>query len=288
MFPCFTVLASGSGGNASLLESAGFGLLVDIGLGPRQLATRLAARGRSWRNVHAVLLTHTHSDHWRGRSLAALHSRRIPLYCHEEHLTDLAAGAPEFVFDRLQAAGLLRTYSEERPPEFGGPIRCTPLPLPHDGGATFGFRFGGPGDLLSGEWSLGYLADLGSWDDGLASALADVDLLALEFNHDVAMQRSSGRHPMLIARCLGDEGHLSNEQAAELLRETLRRSITGRMQQLVQLHLSRQCNRPSLAQSAAQSVLDQLGQAVAIHSATQHSPSPPFEFAALQCASRAC
>ena len=31
----FTVLASGSGGNASLIEVNGFGLLIDIGLGLR-------------------------------------------------------------------------------------------------------------------------------------------------------------------------------------------------------------------------------------------------------------
>ena len=39
----FTVLASGSAGNASLLQIDGFGLLVDAGLGPRTLAGRLAA-----------------------------------------------------------------------------------------------------------------------------------------------------------------------------------------------------------------------------------------------------
>jgi hypothetical protein len=57
---------------------------------------------------------------------------------------------------------------------------------------------------------------------------------------------------------LGDEGHLSNEQAAELLRETLARSIAGRLRRLVQLHLSQQCNRPALARGAAKSVADQL------------------------------
>ena len=46
--PRFTVLASGSSGNASLLEADGFGLLIDIGLGPRQLTARMAASGRSW------------------------------------------------------------------------------------------------------------------------------------------------------------------------------------------------------------------------------------------------
>lgn len=274
--PSFTVLASGSAGNASLLEVDGFGVLLDIGLGPRQLADRLAASGRSWRNVQAVLLTHTHSDHWRGRSLASLLAKRIPLYCHEEHLSDLAGGCPEYVIDGLRRFGLLRTYSEVQPLEFGGAFRCTPLALRHDGGATFGFRFTSPGDLFGGEWSIGYLADLGSWNERLIEALLDVDLLALEFNHDVAMQRSSGRHPMLIARVLSDEGHLSNEQAADLLRETLRRSITGRLRQLVQLHLSRQCNRPALARAAAQGVFEELGQAIAIHSASQHAPSPPL------------
>ena len=59
----------------------------------------------------------------------------------------------------------------------------------------------------------------------LHHALADVDILALEFNHDVFLEKSSGRSPALIFRVLGDRGHLSNVQAAELLREVGRRSI---------------------------------------------------------------
>ena len=75
----FTVLASGSSGNASLVRTNGFGLLLDIGLGPRDLAGRLAAIGAAWRNVHAVLLTHTHSDHWNERTLAYLRRFRTTL-----------------------------------------------------------------------------------------------------------------------------------------------------------------------------------------------------------------
>jgi hypothetical protein len=58
--------------------------------------------------------------------------------------------------------------------------------------------------------SLAYVADLGTWDDELARSLADVDLLALEFNHDVDMDYASERSPYLIARVLGRHGHLSN------------------------------------------------------------------------------
>src|SRR4051812_12059062 len=100
----FTVLASGSGGNASLVETDGFGVLVDAGLGPRQLGERLAAAGLSWSLVRAVVLTHTHSDHWKDRTLAHLQRRRIPFYCHPDHHRLLAAASP--AFHGLRDAGL--------------------------------------------------------------------------------------------------------------------------------------------------------------------------------------
>ena len=83
-------------------------------------------------------------------------------------------------------------------------------------------------------------------DEALARTLADVDLLAVEFNHDLEMERKSPRPAVLIARVLGDEGHLSNDQATGLLREVLRRS-TKHPRHIVQLHLSRECNHPGLA-----------------------------------------
>jgi len=73
------------------------------------------------------------------------------------------------------------------------------------------------------------------------------------------------------ARVLGDEGHLSNQQAAGLVREVLRASTPGRLKHLVLLHLSRQCNQPSLAEEAARSVLRELAPQVEVHVASQHS-----------------
>src|SRR5260370_20888895 len=94
-------------------------------------------------------------------------------------------------------------------------------------------------------------------------------MLAVEFSQDVGMECASGRTPSLIARVLGDEGHLSNEQAAELLRAVLRRSTPGRLRHVVQLHLSRDCNHPSLAAGAARAVLSELAHAGEVHTATQ-------------------
>jgi phosphoribosyl 1,2-cyclic phosphodiesterase len=249
----FTVLASGSSGNASLVEAGGFGVLLDAGIGPRILAQRLAAIGASWTHIHALLLTHTHSDHWKETTLVHIARRGIPIYCHEGHHEYLMTGSEAFA--RLAGAGLVRFFEDGEEIQLANALRCRPLSVRHDSGATFGFRFDGASDLFGRASALAYLADLGCWDDNLADAVANVDLLALEFNHDVEMERTSGRMPQLIARVLGDEGHLSNVQATALMHEVLRRSTPGRMQHLVQLHLSRECNRPALAMAAARAAL---------------------------------
>jgi phosphoribosyl 1,2-cyclic phosphodiesterase len=263
----FTVLASGSRGNASLLEVAGFGLLLDAGLGPRQLASRLAAAGSSSNAVHALLLTHTHTDHWNDRTLAHLHRRNLPVYCHAGHYDVLEAYSPAFT--ALRTANLIRPFDAGEELAIAPGLRCRPLPIRHDCGATFGFRFEAAPDLFGATSSLAYVADLGCWDAKLASALTDVDVLALEFNHDVALEYASGRSARLIARVLGDEGHLSNEQAAGLLREVLRLSAPGRLKHIVQLHLSQDCNRAHLALAAARAILDEVRHEAEVHTASQ-------------------
>lgn len=257
----FHVLASGSSGNACVLQADGFGVLIDFGLSPRALAPRLRRCGIGWKDIHAVLLTHPHSDHWRPTTLAHLAKLGLPIYCHRDHREHLNPASR--AFEALSEAGLFREY------EPGARLRlqpgwdCLPIELAHDGPRTCGFRFQGCG------WALGYLADLGSWTTQLAAEVADVDLLALEFNHNVPMQLASGRHPTLIRRVLGDHGHLSNDQAVDLLREILKRSEPGRLRHLVQLHLSSHCNRADLAQAVAREALERLGVDVAIFTAHQ-------------------
>jgi phosphoribosyl 1,2-cyclic phosphodiesterase len=271
----FTMLASGSRGNACLIQADHFGVLLDAGLGPRQLGDRLRAAGHSWASVHAMLLTHTHSDHWNDRTLAWMLRRKLPLYCHPDHHGVLKRYSPSFL--ALQEADLVRPFAAGAVLCLAAGLRCRPLPIRHDGGATFGFRLSGPPDLFGQAAAIGYVADLGTWDDELADDLADVDLLAVEFNHDVTLERGSRRPAALIARVLGDEGHLSNDQAAALVRNVLARSTAGRLRHLVQLHLSEDCNRPGLARAAAQSVLDGLSWAPRLHTAAQYKHGPILE-----------
>jgi len=268
--PRFSVLASGSSGNAAFVQLEGFGLLIDIGLGPRLISSRLAAIGMSWRDVNAVLLTHVHTDHWKDRTLAQLCTQRIPLYCHSEHVECMRWSES---FEPLRSAGLVRHFEADSPWKIADGLQCRALPVPHDSPPTFAFRLdGGPG-LFHGEWSLGYAADLGVVPSNIVEAFRDVQVVALEFNHDVDLQRRSGRSASLIARVLGEQGHLSNRQAAEALSAILERSQPGSVRHVVQLHLSQQCNRPALAQEAARQVLQSACSAIELHTACHDRPT---------------
>ena len=261
----FTMLASGSRGNSALVQTDGFGVLIDAGLGPDELEGRLRDAGHRWDHVNAMLLTHTHTDHWNDRTLARLCERGVPLYCSAMHHASLTKNSAAFT--RMAEAGLVHGFIEDEEVRLSPGLRMRPVRVRHDAGATFGFRLEGPADLFGQSVAIGYAADLGTWDDRVAEGLADVDLLAVEFNHDLDLERSSKRPAFLIARVLGDEGHLSNDQAAALVRAVLARSTPGRLRHLVQLHLSGECNKPALAKAAGRGAVPA---GVRVHTAEQH------------------
>jgi len=272
----FAVLGGGSRGNSTVVcHEGGSGLLIDIGLGPRALDQRLRSVGCEWSRISAVALTHTHGDHVDSCTLQTLVKHGIAFYCHESHRTILDSDAGFQVLDRL---GLVRHY-DERP--FLSPcgFRVEPIPARHDG-PTFGFRVECVNKRRTRAVAVGYLADTGSWSESMADSLADVDILSVEFNHDVAMQKSSGRSAALIARNLGDWGHLSNFQGAELVRSVLERSRRDKIGHLVLLHLSEQCNRPELAIQEARTAVQATGRRVSIHAARQTPAHPNLQIGA--------
>jgi phosphoribosyl 1,2-cyclic phosphodiesterase len=268
----FAVLASGSSGNASLLRVGGLGVLIDIGIGPRVLSQRLSAVGASWRDINVVLLTHTHGDHWKEKSLDLLLRSELPMYCHPHHQDYLASSCR--VFAKLHSKSLVQSYKANHEIALTPRLRFRPLSVRHDDRATFGFRFDIAGDPGMADRAAAYLADLGCWNSDLVDDLSDIDILALEFNHDVEMEEASGRTPELIERVLGDEGHLSNDQAADFLCQVLSRSSPEKLRHLVQLHLSRECNRVSLAVQAAKAVRRKHEACFEIHTALQTQAGP--------------
>src|SRR5579872_4138663 len=236
----FTVLGSGSSGNAALLEPDGFGLLIDCGLNPRTLTARLREINSGWDKINVVFLTHTHGDHWKDNTLADLRSRKIPLYAHPEHFEQLSSFADKF--DILRQAKLTRNYHENHQLVLAPSLTIRAIRVSHDAEPTFAFRidYRDPRGVV---WSVGYASDLGCGSARLIDAFTGVDILALEYNHDLKLEEKSRRPRVLIDRVLSDYGHLSNLQAAELTTAIASRSPVGFPSHLVQLHLSKECNR---------------------------------------------
>ena len=272
-----TILASGSSGNAAVLHTGRSGVLIDCGLGPRLIAHRLAAVGLQWANISAVVLTHTHGDHWNRLTLLHLARLRIPLYAHPRHHDHLATASLEH--PTLGKHDLVRTFEPGVPFEPAAGLTGLPVRVPHDSDPTFGFRFEGRCPDAGGPWAVGFASDLGTGTPDLVRAFAGVDVLALEFNHDEGMERTSGRPWHLIARVLGRNGHLSNRQAAAVSRDILAPGGAG-LQSLVQLHLSRHCNRPELAVAEGRKALAGVAPAAKLWTATQDVPCGPIPIAA--------
>jgi phosphoribosyl 1,2-cyclic phosphodiesterase len=255
------VLGSGSSGNAALLRHNGYGVLIDSGLGPAELTSRMQMVGETWTGVHAVLLTHTHTDHWNRHTLAHLRRREIPFVAHARH-HDTLWTVP--AYEPLHRAGLLRTFAADNPLTLIDDLTLQVLEVSHDADPTVAFRIECP------SFSVGWATDLGFVPDELLSFLHGVDVLGLEFNHDIEMEKRSRRPRHLIERVLSDTGHLSNVQAAEALSCL---ANAAEMQTVVQLHLSRDCNTADLAHRAGRGVL---GRATKLITAMPFVPCAPI------------
>jgi len=218
------VLASGSAGNSIFIEAAGTRLLIDAGLGVAETSRRLARiAGRpKLSSIDAVLLTHEHSDHALGA--AQLADAGLPV--HATPGTAAAAG--------VQGC--------EIRPSSGfsvGSARIHAVPTPHDAADPVGFVVEAEG------MRAGILTDLGEVTAPIREAYEGCDVLVLEANHDERLLHGGPYPPFLKRRIGSRRGHLSNGQAAQLLR-TL--SPTPRCVLLA--HLSLVNNRPHLARAA--------------------------------------
>jgi len=242
----FKSLGSGSTGNATVVQVRGDGapthLLVDCGLGIRELDKRLAAAGMLAEQVDAIFITHEHADHIGCAQRLAVRER-IPVYMSEG--TYAAIGQPDF-------AGLLRIVADGQEFEVRG-LQVRPFTVPHDAREPLQLS------CTDGAVRLGLLTDLGHVSAHVQQELARCATVLLECNHDEAMLQEGPYPGFLKRRVGGGWGHLANSAAAALAQSLL---ATGALRQVLAAHLSEQNNTPELARAA---LLAALGSGAEIH-----------------------
>lgn len=247
------ILASGSSGNATLIDAGGTRVLLDGGLGPRQLARHMRAAGVEPDSLAAVVLSHEHIDHIKG---AAAFAQRFGVKLMGSRGTCLAGGFATFA---RQGPGFEQICAGQTIELAGLSVR--PLTIPHDASEPLGFVF------RTGEAMLGYATDLGHLPEQVSDALAVCDLVVLESNHDVAMLRE-GPYPWpLKERVASAHGHLSNADVARFLAERL----GPQCHTVVLAHLSEANNHPEVARMSAEQALTRSGRRdVRLEVATRH------------------
>lgn len=234
------VLASGSRGNSALVWAGDQTVLVDAGLPVTSMTERLVEARVGMKAVDHVLVTHGHLDHSRTAGVIAKR-QAATLHAPAEVLEHRAIRrAPE-----RQALGV---GVETLLGEGASAVSVTTALVPHDCFPTLALK------IAHGGRALGLLTDCGEPREDVARALADVNVLLIEANHDVELLRSGPYPQALKERVLGPGGHLSNDQMAVMLR----RLVSPRLQAVVLLHLSDKNNRPELARGVAQETLRQL------------------------------
>ncbi len=224
-------LQSGSAGNCIFVRSGDTSVLFDAGISGRKAELRLAAYGYDIHDCDAVVLSHEHCDHISG--LGAFHRKfGLPVYASMRTWNATRA---------KPSTGCIGTPNHFVPGKAFeiGSLRIQTSRTPHDAieGVCFVIE-----DTESGT-RFGLLTDLGHVFSGLRKIIDGLDAVLIESNYDEAMLRQGPYPQRLKDRISGKGGHISNDDAAELLDAC----DASQLQWACLGHLSGENNSPEVA-----------------------------------------
>jgi len=246
-------LQSGSNGNCIYVEAGDTRLLFDAGISGKQAQGRMRVRDRDINDVDALVISHDHSDHVRGAGV--FHRKfKIPIYMTRPTHRALQC--------HLGAVREVRYFEAGKPLCFNG-VTVHAIRTPHDAadGVAFVIEHNGK--------RLGILTDLGHPFAALADLLACLDAVYLESNYDPHLL-ATGPYPLYLQRRIsGPAGHLSNEEAGSLIRNT-----AHKLQWVALAHLSERNNTPELAFETHRRLV---GQSLPVFLASRYEVGPVLE-----------
>jgi phosphoribosyl 1,2-cyclic phosphodiesterase len=251
-------LASGSKGNSIYIGTGFTKLLIDVGLSAKAILARLCDIGVSIEEIDAILITHEHIDHIRGLQVLATRYN-IPVFANSDTAKAIMAlcdGPIKF-----------KIFSTGEPFEYGG-IEIHPFSIQHDAVDPVAFTFAFDGIKV------GVCADLGFATTLVQSRLMQCDYLYIEANHQPEMVHASPRPMVYKQRVLSRQGHLSNDECADLVSKVMHKDL----KHIFLAHLSSECNAPELAVSILRKMLDSKGSSIPVTIAHQDRASEKILF----------
>ncbi len=233
------VLASGSKGNSTYIETEHSKILIDAGLSKRELECRLSLLNVNPFDIDAILVTHEHSDHIQGVG-AFSRKYKNKIYAHKKNWSILS--------ERIGNISLSQQI-EFNGTDFHIKDMCIQsFDVDHDSQHCVGFS------VIEKTKKFTFATDLGHITPEIISRLATSDFVALEANHDIQTLKNNPQYPLRLKnRILSKYGHLSNDVTAQTILNLLGKTPRG----VILAHLSEQNNNPDLAlQTVRKTLLD--------------------------------
>jgi phosphoribosyl 1,2-cyclic phosphodiesterase len=227
----FLSLASGSSGNCYYLGTPEYGILIDAGIAVSQIKKVLKENGIGMEKIMAVLITHDHADHIKSVGYLG-ETLNIPVYATETVHEGIHKSrfVEEILIQSKRIIEKEKTFSIKD-------FAVTAFAVPHDSSENVGYT------IEYENRTFVIVTDVGHITETIRNHVKTADYLVLEANYDDEMLRSGTYPEFLKERVAGDNGHLSNHDAADFLTSV----YTPKLKNVWLCHLSRDNNHPELA-----------------------------------------
>lgn len=195
--------------------------LIDAGLSARALERVLRQHSVEPSALTAIVVSHEHHDHAQGAGPLARRFQ-VPIICTPGTARALEPALQGVEVRTLQADGTTI-----------GDVDVWSFALPHDAAEPAGVL------LRHQGWTVGIALDFGHIQPHIISALQEADLVVIEANHDRERLLATAYPWSTKHRIMGDYGHLSNLQAAQLIEAIVQ---DGKRRDVWLGHLSEKAN----------------------------------------------
>ncbi len=231
------VLASGSEGNATYIETHNHKILLDAGRNTKYITGKLEQIGVNIQDIDLIFLSHTHKDHTESLPVLLKHVHPA-VYITENMLEDLDSIR---YYDNF-------CYYDDNILKFDD-FSVELINTSHDAVDSHGFIFNVEGKRVVQITDTGYL------NIKYLNALRDADYYIFESNHDIEMIINGPYPDYLKARIVGPKGHLSNKEAAIYLAKI----VGDNTKKVILAHLSRHNNTEEVALDTVHAVFKEYG-----------------------------
>jgi len=194
----FFSLSSCSDGNSFILYSQPDNLiLIDAGISFKKTSKLLKDKFLDINNVKAIIITHFHRDHFNGLDSIIKRLPNVRIYFNILYKKLYTNYTNKTFFQYLEKFNILD-------------FEILPFFIEHDMVNT-GFK------IIYKDKKIGFLSDMGSFDDKIINLLSDINLLIIESNHSIELLYNSFYPVELKKRIDSTKGHLSNEDTLKVI-----------------------------------------------------------------------